>query len=261
MTQLPGYPDIATYMTGHVAVVTLQRPPHNFFDRILIAQLADILEALDTQPQCRAIVLAAQGKSFCAGANFTDGSGQEIVGGTGERHLYDEALRLFSTAKPVVGAIQGAAIGGGLGLALVPDFRVGCAAARFSANFALLGVHPGFGLTHTLPALVGQQKANLLLYTGRRIKGEEALEIGLLDQLVPAGQVLDAAIGLAGEIARAAPLGVQRTRATSRRGLVESVRSAMDREKAEQAELSQTADFREGIAATAERRTPDFKGC
>ncbi|MCB1688234.1 MAG: enoyl-CoA hydratase/isomerase family protein [Halioglobus sp.] len=261
MQRLPVFDDISTRITGHVAVIEIQRPPHNFFDRVLIAQLADILEALDEDGACRSIVLASQGKSFCAGANFDDGSGQSIVSGAGSRHLYDEALRLFSTGKPVIGAIQGAAIGGGMGLALVPDFRVGCAKTRFSANFTLLGVHPGFGLTLTLPALVGQQKANLLLYTGRRIKGEEAFDMGLLDLFVADDQVLDAAISFAEEIACAAPLAVQATRATCRAGLVEKVKAAMAHEKAIQGELSLTGDFREGVAASAERRKPDFKGC
>jgi len=257
---LPSFPDVAVQVTGHVAVVEIQRPPHNFFDQQLIAQLADIFEAVDEDARCRVIVLAAQGKSFCAGANFDDGSGQDIIGGSAKRHLYDEALRLFSTRKPVVGAIQGNAVGGGLGLSLVPDFRVGCAQTRFSANFTLLGIHPGFGISHTLPALIGQQQANLMLYTGRRINGEEAYAMGLLDVFVPAEQLRDAAMTLAEELAGAAPLGLMATRATSRLGLVEKLKAAMDREKALQGELYLTDDFQEGIAATSARRKPEFKG-
>jgi enoyl-CoA hydratase/carnithine racemase len=257
---LPNDSDICVQMTGHVAVIEIQRPPHNFFDQALIAQLADIFEALDKEEQCRALVLCAQGKSFCAGANFDDGSGQAIIGGGEKRHLYDEALRLFSTQKPIVGAIQGAAVGGGLGLALVPDFRVGCPESRFCANFTLLGFHPGFGLTHTLPALIGQQKANLMMYTGRRVKGDEAFAMGLLDALVPADELRGAAITLAREIATASPLGVIKTRATSRMGMVERIKLATDHEKEIQNALRLTKDFQEGIAASAERRTPDFKG-
>lgn len=260
MSNLPNYSDIAVQMTGHVAVVEIQRPPHNFFDQALIAQLADVFEALDKEAHCRALVLCTQGKSFCAGANFDDGSGQAIIGGGEKRHLYDEALRLFSTKKPIVGAIQGAAVGGGLGLALVPDFRVGCPESRFCSNFTLLGFHPGFGLTHTLPALIGQQKANLLMYTGRRIKGEEAFDIGLLDILVPAEELREAAIDLAAEIATASPLGVMETRATLRLTMIDSIKAATAREKSIQGKLRLTADFQEGIAASSERRTPDFKG-
>lgn len=260
MTTLPSFSDVAVKRIGHIVEVEIQRPPHNYFDQKLIAQLADIFEAVDTDPQARVIVLCAQGKSFCAGANFNDGSGQDIIGGKPQRHLYDEALRLFATRKPIVGAIHGNAIGGGLGVALVPDFRVGCPQTRFSANFVLLGIHAGFGISHTLPALIGRQKANQMLYTGRRINGEDAYAMGLLDVFVPAEQVREAALELAGEIAAAAPLGVMATRETARIGLVDKVREAMQREKELQGQLYLTEDFQEGIASTAERRKPGFKG-
>jgi len=126
MTKIGEYDDIEVTMDEHVALIEIQRPPHNFFDHALIGQLADACESLDGNTQCRSIVLAAQGKSFCAGANFGDGSGQKILEDAKPKptnHLYEEAVRLFGTKKPIVGAIQGAAIGGGLGLALVPDFR------------------------------------------------------------------------------------------------------------------------------------------
>ena len=104
--------------------------------------------------------------------------------------------------------MHGAAVGGGLGLALVADFRVTCQEARFSANFNRLGFHPGFGLTATLPRLVGAQQAALLFYTGRRIPGDEAVRIGLADVLVPQAEVRSAAQALALEIAQSAPLAV-----------------------------------------------------
>ncbi len=257
------YEDIEVTRTGHVALIEIQRPPHNFFDHSLIGQLADACNELDAEASCRSIVLAAQGKSFCAGANFGDGSGQKIIDDSKpkpENHLYQEAVRLFSCRKPIVGAIQGAAIGGGLGLALVPDFRVTCPEGRFSANFTRLGFHPGFGLTHTLPALIGQQKAALMMYTGRRIKGEEAVEWGLADLLVPIDKLRDAAMELAEEIAISSPLGVVETRATLRAGLADRVRAATDHELKIQNELRQTEDFKEGIKATSERRLPNFQG-
>ena len=261
---MANYEDIEVTQTGHVALIEIQRPPHNFFDIALIGQLADACDVLDLEDNCRSIVLAAQGKSFCAGANFGDGSGQKIIDDSKpkkpENHLYQEAVRLFSCKKPIVGAIQGAAIGGGLGLALVPDFRVTCPEGRFSANFTRLGFHPGFGLTHTLPALIGQQNAALMMYTGRRVKGEEAVEMGLADKIVPLDQLRSAAMELAEEIAISSPLGVVETRATLRAGLADRVRIATDHELKVQNELRQTEDFKEGIAATAERRLPSFQG-
>jgi enoyl-CoA hydratase/carnithine racemase len=253
-------PELAVELDDAVATVEIRRPPHNFFDLALIRQLADAFEALDAEPACRAIVLASQGKSFCAGANFGDGSNPTNQPGRNTAHLYVEAVRLFACAKPVIGAIQGPAVGGGLGLALVPDLRVCCPEARFCANFTRLGFHPGFGLTLTLPALIGPSKAALMFYTGRRVKGEEARAMGLADLLVPQAEVRAAAQALAREIAGSAPLAVTATRATLRAGLAERVRAATEHELAEQTRLRKTGDFREGVRASAERRTPRFTG-
>ena len=265
MSDLPSTTELGIDLADHVATVEIRRPPHNFFDLALIRGIADAFEALDADPACRAIVLAAQGKSFCAGANFGDGSAldasaQQAARPSGTAHLYIEAVRLFRTAKPIVGAIHGPAVGGGLGLALVPDFRVACPEARFCANFTRLGFHPGFGLTATLPELIGRREAALMFYTSRRVKGEEALRIGLADVVVPLAEVRSSALALAREIAECSPLGVVATRATLRRGLAERVREATEHELAEQTRLRRTGDFREGVKAMAERRTPRFTG-
>jgi enoyl-CoA hydratase/carnithine racemase len=246
---------------GPVATVEIRRPPHNFFTVPLIRELADAFEDLEVDRRCHAIVLAAQGTSFCAGADFSNREATPPQRSPrGLNPIYDEALRLFACAKPVVAAVHGAAVGGGLGLALVADFRVTCKEARFSANFNRLGFHPGFGLSATLPRLVGVQKAALLFYTGRRIGGEEALAMGLADVLVAQDQVRAEAAKLAREIAISAPLAVQSTRATLRQGLVEQIRLAVARESAEQNAQFRSADFHEGVAAMAERREPRFKG-
>jgi len=239
----------------HVATAELRRPPDNFFDRALIASLADALEALDAEPACRAVLLCAQGKNFCAGADFR-GTPLAVEDG---RHLYDEAVRLFRTRKPIVAAVQGAAVGGGLGVALAADLRVAAPESRFSANFARLGFHHGFGLTVTLPAAVGTQHALELLYTGRRLTGDEALAIGLCDRLVPAERLREQAHALAAEIATSGPLAVEAIRATMRAGLAEKIERAAAHERAEQERLQQSRDFREGVRAMAERRTPRFE--
>jgi len=264
MSDYTGFKDIGVSLDGFVATVVLQRPPHNFFDSDLIAEISAAFERLDADPACRSIVLAADGRSFCAGADFSKrmdtGTVQESARSGAGRHLYKEASRLFRTRKPIVGAIHGAAVGGGLGLALVPDFRVTCTEARFSANFNRLGFHPGFGLTVTLPRLVGVQQAALLFYTGRRISGDEAVRIGLADVLAAQDQVRGAAQALALEIAQSAPLAVMSTRETVRRGLADAVDAATERELVEQDWLRHTEDFREGIKAMADRRLPDFRG-
>ncbi len=254
-------PDIDLSFEDSVATLEIRRPPHNFFDIALIQHLADAFEDLEADRRCHAIVLAAQGTAFCAGANFANrDANPEHRSPRALNPLYAEAIRLFSCTKPVVAAVHGAAVGGGLGLALVADFRVTCAEARFSANFNRLGFHPGFGLSVTLPRLVGVQKAALLFYTGRRIGGDEALAIGLADLLVAQDQVRAQAHKLAREVAISAPIAVRSTRVTLRQGLVDQIRNAVARESAEQNAQFKTADFREGVAAMAERREPRFKG-
>ena len=261
------FKDIGVEKTGHVALVEIRRPPNNFFDIALIKEIASAFEALDADADCRALVLAAQGKAFCAGANFGDGGmldrdGSALLSGPtpGAAHLYIEGNRLFRTKKPIVAAVHGAAVGGGLGLAMVADFRVTCPEARFCANFTRLGFHPGFGLTVTLPAVIGPTKAALMFYTSRRVPGDEAHAMGLADVLVPQDEVRAAALALAAEIAENSPLGLIATRATMRGNLADRVREATDRELAEQTRLRKTDDFKEGVKATAERRLAIFTG-
>jgi len=258
--------DIGIERSGHVALVEIRRPPNNFFDIPLIKELADAFESLDDDIHIRAVVLAAQGKAFCAGANFGDGSTLDAQGrrpnepAPGVAPLYIEGNRLFRTKKPIIAAVHGAAVGGGLGLAMVADFRVACPEVRFCANFTRLGFHPGFGLTVTLPAVVGQTKAALMLYTSRRVTGEEAYAMGLADVLVPQQRVRDAAIKLASEIGENSPLGLIATRMTLRGDLADRVRKATDHELAEQTRLRKTDDFKEGVKAVFERRLPNFTG-
>ena len=145
-------------------------------------------------------------------------------------------------------------------MALVADFRVATPDARFAGNFVKIGIHPGFGLTYTLPRLIGHQKASLLFLTGRRIGGEEAVAIGLADVLAQPEKLRATAVGLARDIAENAPLAVLSTRATMRRGLAEAVKSQTDHEFIEQARLMKTEDHREGIKAVAERRPGNFTG-
>ncbi len=220
MTDYTGFREIGVSLDGIVATVEIRRPPHNFFDSALIAEIGEAFERLDADPACRAIVLAAEGRSFCAGADFSKrmdtGTVAEAARSGAGRHLYKEAIRLFRTRKPVVGAVHGAA--------------------------------------------VGAQQAALLFYTGRRIPGDEAVRIGLADLLVPQAEVRSAAQALALEIGQSAPLAVISTRETVRRGLVDAIEAATERELVEQDWLRRTDDFQEGIKAMAERRLPNFQG-
>ncbi len=257
------YGDVAVARDGHVAVLEISRPPNNHVSVGLMRDLADALGDIDAERELRASVLCTAGKVFCAGADLNAPGESNIVSpgaGPGINALYVEAVRLFSNKKPIVAAVQGAAVGAGLGLALVADFRIAAPEARFTANFTKLGFHPGFGITHTLPRLIGEQRAALMCLTGRRIKAEEALAWGLVDEVAPLEGLRDAALALAREIAEAAPLAVQSTRATLRKGIAEAVKAQTDHEFVEQSWLRKTNDFAEGVRSVAERRAGNFSG-
>jgi enoyl-CoA hydratase/carnithine racemase len=254
------YGDISLDWRGHVAVLEMHRPPNNHVDVEMLRALADALRDLDADTRCRAVVLASEGKNFCGGADLAAPRGVASGDGAGINPFYQEAVRVFEARTPMIAAVQGSAVGAGLGLAVACDFRVAADDARFVANFTKLGFHPGFGLSHTLPRLIGVQKTSLMFLTGRRIRAEEALAWGLVDEVAPAENLRAAAIALASEIAANAPLAVVATRATGRAGLAASVKAMTDHEFAEQQRLMQTEDFREGVRSVAERRPGEFKG-
>ena len=247
--------DVTIEAGDDVAVVEFHRPPNNFFDVELIRQVADAVDRAEGDG-ARAIVLCSEGKNFCAGAQI--GGGDDPT--KDPLTLYREGLRLFGNEVPIVAAVQGAAVGGGLGLALVPDFRVATPETRFNCNFARLGFHQGFGASVTLPAVVGQQRAIELLYTATQVKGEEALRIGLCDRLAAAEDLRDVAVGLASQIAANGPLAVRAMRRTMRRDLLDQVRAVTEVEGKAQLALNRTEDFAEGVRAMGERRLPLFRG-
>jgi 2-(1,2-epoxy-1,2-dihydrophenyl)acetyl-CoA isomerase len=254
---MTGGRDIAVSLdaASQLAHVEICRPPANYFDTSLLAALADAMHELEADGLCRAIVLSARGRHFSAGANLHDMAADEDV-----ELLYSEAVRLFEVGLPIVAAVQGAAVGGGLGLALVADFRIATPGTRFVCPFARLGLHHGFGLTVTLPRVIGFQRATELLYTGGELHGPAALASGLCDRLVTEDQLLETAAGLADVIAHAGPLAVRAIRRTMRADLANQVRQATRHEWAEQQALGRTKDFAEGVSASAERRSPTFSG-
>ena len=252
------FKDISVSIKQHLAHVEINRPPNNFFDANLIQQIADAYESLDEEDECRVILLKSEGKNFCAGANF--GQDEDMLDkSVPYKKLYAQAVRLFRTRKPVIAVVQGAAIGGGLGLALSADLRVACHEARFAANFAKLGFHPGFGSSITLPRVVGVQKAKDMLFTARRVTGEEAFKIGLADKFCSKEKITEEAEQLAMEIASSAPMAVESIRSTLRGNLADQIEQIVDWELSEQVRLQKTEDFKTGIAASLSRETPQFK--
>ena len=220
-------------------LIEIRRPPNNFFDIALIPEIAGALEALDEDAECRARGAGRRkAKRFApapisATATATAAETPARDRGRARQRLYIEGNRLFRTKKPIVAAVHGAAVGGGLGLAMVADFRVTCPEARFAANFTRLGFHPGFGLTVTLPEVIGADQGGAdVLHQPPRRPAKTAYAMGLADVLVPQDQVRAAALKLAAEIAENSPLGLISTRATMRGDLADRVRAATEHELA-----------------------------
>lgn len=245
---------------GHVTELVFSYPPHNHATVDLLRALGDALHLLDADVDCRAVVLRSEGKAFCAGADLATDGGIGAKGSDPIREFYDQALRIYAAQKPIIAAVQGAAIGAGLGLAVAADFRIASPEARFSANFVRLGYHPGFGLTYMLPRLIGAQRAALMMLTARRFKPADVLDWGLIDQLVDAADLRDAALDLATEIAENAPLSLLATRRTLRRELTAQIAETLVREHAAQGGLRDTHDYAEGVKSVFERRPANFIG-
>lgn len=246
---------------GHVAEIVFDAPPHNFASVEVLKRIADAIEAADADPEVRCLVLASEGKSFCAGADLA--GDEQIVGEGGMDSIglfYHHAERMFRRTKPMVAAIQGAAVGAGLGLALAADFRVAGPGARFVCNFVRLGFHPGFAITRTLPAVVGHQRAGWMMLSAERVKPDDAHAWGLADRLCAAGEERAKAQRMAQEIATNAPLALLAVRKTWLGEIGDDVVSATRHEHTQQTILKATADYAEGVASVFERRDAKFVG-
>ena len=250
--------DIGLERHGHVVLAELRRPPHNFFDVDLLAALADAFDNLANDADCRAVVLAASGKSFCAGAQLAEKAGSKI---SGAGRVYDQARRLFRFPKPIVVAVQGAAIGGGLGLAMTGDFRVACPEARFSANFTALGFHPGVRFDRD-PAAYHRPttcRDDVLDQPAHTRRGSPPHG--------PGRHPWSPRMTCARPLYRSPKRSAVKRRLPSSRPVQPCVSAftkrfdeALKRELEIQQRLRQTDDFAEGVAAMRDRRTPDFRG-
>ncbi len=256
-------------ISDHVAVLTLNREAErNAMTPELLDAFSDRVSALRGDALVRVVVVTGTGRHFCTGADFRTSaellarSGFEGAAGRREsaKKIYSSFLSLLDLDVPVIAAVNGHAIGGGLGLALVADVRVVSAEAKLGANFVRLGLHPGMAVTYFLPRLVGVERAAELLFTGRIVTGAEAAAMGLAGHAVASADVLPRAMALAAEMAAAAPYAVRLTKRSLYAGLGYDARAAVELEAYAQALCADTEDVREGISALLEKREPVFRG-
>jgi enoyl-CoA hydratase len=267
----PDQESVAVERHGPVTVLTLNRPDRlNALSHGLLRRLDELLDELIYDYAQRVVVLAGAGRGFCAGvdikAQAEGASWVEDAGPTQTIYALQEAVgrliaKLRDIPQPIVASVNGVAAGAGLSLAAAADVRVGEPGARFIASFVKLGASGGdLGSSWFLPRIVGWERAARMLYTGRAIDAAEALEIGLLGELVDTGAARNRAIALAQEMCASAPFGLRQTKSLlnlSRDGL--SLRHQLELENRTQVMTTATADFAEGGRAFAERRDPVFR--
>ncbi|GBD04066.1 Short-chain-enoyl-CoA hydratase [bacterium HR19] len=252
---------------GKIIKITFNKPERrNLMDPEIIAGLSEAIEKVKSSRNARCVIVTGSGNSFCAGADFSTlqqfASESGLYGAAGVREgimkFYNAFMKILEVEQPVIASINGYAIGGGLAFALLCDIRIASRDAKLSANFAKVGIHPGMGITYTLPRLVGLERASEILFTGRFITGEEAEKIGLISKAVPPEKLEEETIEMASQIADNAPYIIKLTKKILRREF--NVRAHSEIEALAQAICSQMEDAVEGVKAFFEKRKPEFKG-
>lgn len=251
---------------GAIGTLTLDRPDNrNSMTAELLDAFVGALAAARAVPSLRCLIVTGTGTCFSAGADFRanlqrDEPGRPLAPHERSLAMYQPFLAVLDVEVPVIGALNGHAVGGGFGLALCCDLRIGAREGRYGANFARLGLHPGMAITHLLPRLVGVAHAADLLFTGRLVGGDEAHRIGLLGEVVPGTEVGARARAVAELIAANAPGPLRTIKRALGRGLAAAARDAALAEAFAQSESLATADAAEGIAAVLAKRAPVFTG-
>ena len=247
---------------GGIATITLNRPENrNSMTPDVMARFRACVAEARADAELRCVVITGRGGSFCAGADFKGGAAGDAAFPPDRAFAsYAPFLDVLDVEVPTIAAMNGHAIGGGLGLALVCDLRVANRDAKYGANFARLGFHSGMAISYLLPRIVGVPTAVDLLFSGRIVGGAEAAAIGLAHAAVPADEVAGSARRRAEAIAACAPLAVRLMKQSLYRGLAWDPRHAARLESFAQSATLATEDAREGIRALLEKREPVFSG-
>jgi enoyl-CoA hydratase/carnithine racemase len=248
----------------HIGLITLNRPDQrNAMTPELLDAFSEAIDETRADTSIRCLVITGKGRCFSAGADLRSSMQRTDLGKPSREAsfaMYEPFLKVLDVEAPVIAAMNGHTVGGGFGLALLADIRVANVDAKYGVNFARLGIHSGLGISYVLPRLVGAANAAELLFTGRLVRGDEALRRGLVTHAEEAEEVLPTAMQLARAIAGSAPVAVRQMKASIRRGLAWNIREAALEEAGLQAASLDTRDAKEGVAAILEKREPEFTG-
>lgn len=246
---------------GHLAVLTVNRPQKlNALDAATIAELSTAVGDLSASAEVGAIILTGAGeKAFVAGADIGELSRQGVLDGAANARAGQAlTLRIEDSPKPVLAAINGFALGGGLELALCCDLRFAATNAKLGLPEVSLGIIPGYGGTQRLPRLLGMGLALQMILTGDPITAEEALRIGLVNAVFAPGELLAGVKAVAGRIVSRGPQAVALAKQAARRGAHLSLRDGLDLEADLFGAISSTEEMREGMQAFLEKRKPSW---
>ena len=250
-----------------IVVATLNRPDSlNSMTVAMFAELEELAFTLGDDDDVRVLVITGAGKAFCAGYDLDDAGELADLTALGMLERQEHAARALSAIRslriPVIAAINGAAAGGGLALALAADIRLASEKAKFNAAFVRIGLSAGdLGSSWLLPRIIGPARASEIAYTGRFVFAEEAEKIGLVNRVVPADALLDETLALARQIRANSPGGVQLSKRALQANMeVTSYAAALELENRGQALLTRGEDMPEALAAFKEKRAPKFTG-
>jgi len=248
---------------GHVVTVTLNRPEqHNAMNTAMGEDLVGCFDALARDADARAVVFTGAGdRAFCAGGDLKERNGMTDEAWRAQHVIFEQgAMRVLRCPIPVIAAVEGFALAGGCELAILSDFIVASETAVFGVPETTLGIFPGIGGTQLLPRIIGAPLAKELIFTGRRMKADEAKAAGLINHLVPAGQAKAKATEIATTIARNGPIAVRQAKKAIAYGSETDIETAMVLAIEAYNATVVTVDRLEGVRAFNEKRKPEFKG-
>lgn len=246
-----------------VATITLNRPEAaNALSVQMLGELQAAIDELRWEQAIRSVIVTGAGeKAFCAGADLKERAGMNPQQVRQTVALIRDTIHALQTLpKPVIAAVNGVAFGGGTELALACDIRIASSAARFALTETSLGIIPGAGGTQRLPRLIGPGRAKELIFSARRVEAEEALQIGLVEYVVPADALTERAQELAGRIAQNAPIALAQAKFAIDQGLETSLANGLAIEQKAYEVTIPTRDREEGLLAFREKRAPRYTG-
>lgn len=258
-----GFETVDVYVEDGVGIIRLQRPVVlNAFNQQMGRELYQALKIVEKDTSVRAVLIMGSGRAFCAGQDLTDASAataESLADAVRERYL-PIITKMRHIRKPIVAAVHGAAAGAGASLALAADLRVASESAVFTLAFSKIGLVPDSGASYFLPRLIGVARAMELVLTARPVKSAEALQIGLVNRVVPDDQFETESLTWAKELAKGATKALGWSKELIYQGSEEDLLYILEKEAQFQDEAGHTSDFREGIQAFLEKRASSFTG-